>query len=171
MKFRARLGVATLIAASLAGGIAAADDAKKSIAVFDVNFIDSSTEGDINGVRQDEVERLKKFDVQLREKLEEAGYELVDLAPVGERIERTLNTAQCNGCAVDMGKELNADLVVTSEIQKVSNLILAINIAVYDVETENMIRIGSADIRGNDDRSWLRGQKWLLENRILTEKP
>jgi len=160
----AALGVCTAI-------VPAHADDTKTMAVFDVTFIDTSTEGQLNGVREDEVERLKKFNEQLHQKLMEAGYELVDLTPVAEEIARTTNPAQCNGCAVKMGKELGADLVVTSEVQKVSNLILAINIAVYDVDSKKLIRIGAADVRGNNDNSWLRGQRWLLKNRILKEKP
>ena len=158
------------LAVSGFGPVALASDAK-TIALFDTHFNDTSTEGQMNGVREDEVVRLKLFDDTLREKLEEAGYELVPLDPVTEELERVANPANCNGCAVRMGEELGVDLVFTSEVQKVSNLILAFNLAVYDVETKKLIRIGSADIRGNNDESWLRGQRWLLKNRILTEKP
>ena len=42
-------------------------------------------------------------------------------------------------------------------MQKVSNLILNINIYVRDAETGDLVAAASADIRGNTDKSWSRG--------------
>lgn len=154
-----------------AAGVPANAQNAKRVALFETHFNDTSTEGDLNGIRDDEHARLELFDDTLRQKLTEAGYDLLDISPLAEEIDRIVNVANCNGCAVRMGEKLDADLVVTSEVQKVSNLILAINLAVYDVKTGKLIRLGSADIRGNTDTSWLRGQRWLLKNRILTDKP
>ncbi|MCP4410012.1 MAG: DUF2380 domain-containing protein [Gammaproteobacteria bacterium] len=47
-------------------------------------------------------------------------------------------------------------------VQKVSNLILNINVYIADVETNQFIFIKSVDIRGNTDKSWTRGLNWLL---------
>lgn len=141
----------------------------RTLALFPTHFNDTSTEGAINGIREDETARLALFDEALAEAMEGAGYDLAVLDPVEAQMDRTANVANCNGCAVRMGRELGVSHVMTAEVQKVSNLILALNVALYDAETGELLRLGSADIRGNDDRSWLRGQRWLLKNRILKE--
>ena len=48
-------------------------------------------------------------------------------------------------------------------VQKVSNLILNINLEVRSASGVTRYR-GSVDIRGNPDKSWLRGARRLAEN-------
>ena len=55
-------------------------------------------------------------------------------------------------------------------MQKVSNLILNINLQVRDVGTGRLVAAGSVDIRGNTDESWRRGVAYLLEHRILRQR-
>jgi hypothetical protein len=52
-------------------------------------------------------------------------------------------------------------------VQKVSNLILNVNIYVRDVATENLVARMSADFRGNTDESWSRAVEYLVRNRLL----
>lgn len=146
-----------------------AADAPKRVAIFDVTFLDTSTEGAYGGVREDELARLAAHNAGLRAAFEERGYELLALDPVQDVIDRTVNPAQCNNCEIRMGKTLEADLVVTSEIQKVSNLILTFNIMVRDVKTGQRVRAGAVDIRGNNESSWKRGLSYLLRNRIFRD--
>ena len=47
-------------------------------------------------------------------------------------------------------------------VQKVSQLILNINVVIRDVETGNVMPAGSVDIRGDTDESWTRGVAYLL---------
>jgi uncharacterized protein YeeX (DUF496 family) len=51
--------------------------------------------------------------------------------------------------------------------QKVSNLILNMNIYVRDASTGATIVGMSADMRGNTDESWSRTLDWLVRNRLL----
>jgi hypothetical protein len=54
-------------------------------------------------------------------------------------------------------------------VQKVSNLILNINIRVSEAASGKVIAAASADIRGNTDESWTRGVEWLVKNRLLAK--
>jgi hypothetical protein len=47
-------------------------------------------------------------------------------------------------------------------VQKVSNLILNINVAIRDVATGHVIQAQSVDIRGNTDETWSRGLSFLV---------
>jgi hypothetical protein len=72
----------------------------------------------------------------------------------------------CNGCDVDLAREVGASISVTGWVQKVSNLILNINVVARDVKTGKTIGAGSVDIRGNTDESWSRGLSYLVRNRL-----
>jgi hypothetical protein len=52
-------------------------------------------------------------------------------------------------------------------VQKVSNLILNINVYMRDAESGRMTFARSVDIRGNTDESWQRGLDYLLRNYLL----
>ena len=62
-----------------------------------------------------------------------------------------------------VGQSLRRKRAVVAWVQKVSNLILNINVRISDVETGKALKSGSVDIRGNSDQSWERGLKFLLE--------
>ena len=51
-------------------------------------------------------------------------------------------------------------------VQKVSNLILNMNIYLRDVHTGHS-SAASADMRGNTDESWSRAMSYLVRNRLL----
>ena len=54
-------------------------------------------------------------------------------------------------------------------VQKVSNLILNINVYMEDAESGTMKFARSVDIRGNTDEFWRRGLDYLLRNYLLRE--
>lgn len=136
-------------------------------AIFDLELVDTSLEGDMAGPNPAETERLAMLSARLRERLDASEkFDAVDLAPVAETA-RAQNLQACGQCDIRMARELGADVSVTGTVQKVSNLILNINLYVRDAQTGAMIEAASADIRGNTDESWTRGLDWLLKNRIL----
>lgn len=147
------------LAATPAGAAAAA--------VFDFDFADTSLDATAPGVRPDEARRLILAGDTLRELLRESGIALVDLAPARERIERARPLRSCNGCELDLARELGAQLAVTGMVHKVSNLILTIDVMIRDVSTGAVLRTGRVDIRGNTDESWLRGVGYVVRNRLL----
>src|SRR3712207_7252814 len=49
------------------------------------------------------------------QRFEQEGFDLVDLAPVTEELDRTLNPANCNGCEVRMAERLGADYSLVGE--------------------------------------------------------
>jgi hypothetical protein len=137
------------------------------LAVFDFELIDTSLQGEINGPRTDEHDRLMRVGEQLRKELTESGkFQLLDISPVNAAAHGS-NLQACGGCDVQYAQKLGADLVITGVVQKVSNLILNINIYLRDVPTGRLITSMSADMRGNTDESWSRATNYLLRNRLL----
>jgi hypothetical protein len=137
------------------------------IAVFDFELVDTSLEGEVNGPRTDERDRLTRVGDQLRKELAESGkFRLLDIAPVNAAAHGS-NLQACGGCDVKYSRQLGADLEITGVVQKVSNLILNINIYLRDVHSGQLITAMSADMRGNTDESWLRALAYLVRNRLL----
>ena len=137
------------------------------LAVFDFEMIDSSLDGEMRGKRADEQERLMRTGDQVRKELGESGkFQILDIAPVNAAAHGS-NLQACGGCDVKLAGELGADLVMTGVVQKVSNLILNINLYLRDVHSGQLLAAASADMRGNTDESWSRATDDLVRNRLL----
>jgi len=137
------------------------------VAVFDFELVDTSLQGEMYGPRSDEHDRLLHAGEQLRNDLAASGrFQVIDIAPVNAAAHGS-NLQACGGCDVRFGEKLGADLVITGVVQKVSNLILNINIYVRDVHTGQLVAAASTDMRGNTDESWSRAMNYLVRNRLL----
>jgi hypothetical protein len=161
------LAAPCVLLTSLVAHVPAARGQDIPAAVFDFDLIDTSQEGASGAMRDDEARRLALMGEALRRMLGERGLAAVDLAPARARIDKARPVARCNGCDLDLARELGADLAVTGFVQKVSNLILNINVAIRDARTGAIVRAGSVDIRGNTDESWSRGISYLVRNRLF----
>lgn len=170
----AALLLAAMIGSVSSGSLAASPEPLRPgarVAFFGLAFIDTSTEGAYDGVRADQTARLTMLEEYTRAAFAERGFDLVDLAPVRAEIGRIANPADCNGCAADMAAKLGADYAVVGEVQKVSNLILSINLVVSAASDGAYVRGLAVDIRGNNDVSWRRGMRYILRNNIFKDGP
>jgi hypothetical protein len=130
-------------------------------------MVDTSLQGEVNGPRGDEHDRLMHVGDQIRKELRESGkFQSLDIAPVNGAAHHS-NLQACGGCDVKLAQQLGADLVMTGVVQKVSNLILNVNFYLRDVRTGALVAAGSADMRGNTDESWTRATEYLIRNRLL----
>jgi hypothetical protein len=137
------------------------------VAAFDFELVDTSLQGEVDGPRADEHDRLMRAGDQLRSELASSGkFQLIDIAPVNAAAHGS-NLQACGGCDVTLAQKLGADLAITGVVQKVSNLILNMNIYVRDVHTGNLAAVISVDLRGNTDESWSRAMSYLVRNRLL----
>src|SRR5262249_28431701 len=139
----------------------------QSVAVFDFELIDTSLEGAIRGARPDEQQRLARLSDQLRQLLRDsARFWLVDFTPT-PREALASNVQAFVGCDIQLARGIGAEMAITGTVQKVSNLILNMNIYVRDASSGATIAAMSADMRGNTDESWSRTLNWLVHNRLL----
>lgn len=141
--------------------------AVRSVAVFDFELIDTSLEGAMNGPRADEHARLSQISGRLRRWLAKSGkFQVIDIAPVAAKA-KAVHLQECGGCDADLARQVGARLSITGTVQKVSNLILNINIYVLNVATGHVMAAMSADMRGNTEESWTRSLDWLVRNRLF----
>lgn len=141
--------------------------ATERVAVFDFELVDTSLDGSMNGANSAETARLLKLAPRLREALAKSGrFDVVELGPVASVAHET-NLQACGGCDASLAKSVGAELSITGTVQKVSNLILNMNLYVRDSATKAVVATMSADFRGNTDESWSRALEWLIRNRLL----
>jgi len=122
---------------------------------------------------QAEVERIHLLDDIFREKLTGSGrFEIVDIPPdTVKDIASGPSISNCNGCQRKFAQRAGADWAAWGAVQKVSNLILNINVFMENIASGKMEFARSVDIRGNTDESWRRGLDYLLRNYLLREPP
>jgi len=136
------------------------------LAVFDLELIDTSVEGDAPSPMAVQ-ERLMRAGGELRRELAQSGkYEIVDIAPVHVAAHDS-NLQACGGCDVKFAQQLGADLALTGIVRKISNLILNISLFVRDVPSGRLVAAMNADLRGDTDESWSRAINYLVRNRLL----
>jgi hypothetical protein len=130
-------------------------------AVFDFELADQGIIGATDADRA----RLGPLSELLRSLLSDTGrYRIVSIDLVRGEMAKGPDLRRCNGCATEYAKKLGADVAITGDIQKVSNLILNINVYVYDLRDDVPARAYSVDIRGDNDISFDRGIRFLVRN-------
>jgi hypothetical protein len=156
-----------LAVAAVSFQVAAVAPVARSIAVMDCTLIDdnaSYNDADTNRIQQT---RIGMISDDLRAQLRERQlFRVADNAPASAMIAQLTATRDmnaCNGCELQVGRKLGVERVGVCWVQKVSNLILNINLRVEDVATGNAVFQRSVDIRGNTDLSWRRGVKALVD--------
>ncbi len=123
--------------------------------------LDLELTGDLGGPEfaAEHAARLRAESARLRQALARTGlYEIVDNAPAQDAIDH-LQSQQaflhdCNGCDLDVGRQLGADFVLVAWVDRVSGLILTLTYEIHVVKTEQIAARKSYDFRGDNDNAW-----------------
>lgn len=151
----------------VAGPPALSAEEPHRVAFFGFELINSSLEP----VSEAETARLGMLEDLFREKLDGSGrFRIVEIpADVQGEIAGGPEISNCNGCERGYATRAGAELAAWGTVQKVSNLILNINVYVTDAQSGAPFFVRSVDIRGNTDESWRRGLDYLLRNYLLRQ--
>lgn len=110
--------------------------------------------------------RIAALERQFTEQLAQTG--IFAFLPLSAATRETIAKGQplgsCGGCETDFGKKAGAGEVAWIKVQKVSNLILNMNVYMLDVNTQKPTFVHSVDIRGNTDEMWQRSLTYLIKN-------
>ena len=160
------LSITGFIAAVVFGGAAYAEPQR--IALLGVHF-QNDNEG-YEPTTDAERSRLKAISTAFKEQLAASGKYAFVPVPASEqqKIDAGQPVGACGGCEYDYGRNLNVGHVAWIRVQKISNLILNINVYMADVPTQKMTFIHSVDLRNNIDESWMRGLNYLVQNYLLS---
>ena len=142
----------------------------RSLAVLEFELVDDQNNPLTKAAQE---VRLRNATLQLQRELAQRQlYRVVDPAP-SQELQRKLRSQQeylyrCDDCAEQVGQLLGVDLVMATWVQKVSELILNLNVQVLDVKTQAVVFSKSVDMRGNQDETWTRAVSYLV--RDMAEK-
>ena len=171
MKMRVHFGSLSsfLLAAGLLffGPLAlAAESEPATLAVLGFDFVDDHPDLERAELLRP---RLAAIKTQLEKGLHEKGlYRVVDTVAAEDLInlQRANNEFlyRCNDCLADVGKRLGTRLVAVGWVQRVSELILNVNVSVQDSQTGVEVLSKSVDLRGNTDETWARGVNFMLRD-------
>jgi len=154
------LGLALFVTPVLAAPSETVSSRPKTL-VFDIYFDNTSMEP----VSEAERQRIKRVSEALRTALSQTDAYDVEFASDAD-FSSMRGTSQCSQEERALARKQQAKLVGCPWLQKVSNLILNLNLVIEDVETGKAIKGGSVDIRGNTDQSWDRALKYLMSEHI-----
>lgn len=82
---------------------------------------------------------------------------LIEKAGIGQ------NLHHCNGCELDVAKQLNADLILVPWIYRVSNLVLTLHVEIRDASTGRIVMKKALDFKGDNDTGWTRAIDYLMK--------
>lgn len=113
--------------------------------------------------------RLTLASTKLRESLAHTGlYELVDSAPAQNTLDELKSRYRylhdCNGCDLDLGRQLGADQVMVAWVNRVSGLILSLTYEIHDVATGQIAARKSFDFRGDNDTAWTHAIGYMVRD-------
>jgi hypothetical protein len=137
-----------------------------SMAVFPFEFLDTSGEAP----SPDRDARLKLATDTLSEALLKTGrYTIVDLHPFTAEIAAMPPRYKCGDCFLDVARKAGAQYAVVSVVHKVSTLISAMNMVVFDASSGALIADASGQIRGDTDEAYRHGVAFIVRNRLFDE--
>ncbi len=166
---RARFGLAlvALVAAfAFASSVRAADAAPDPLALIGFELIEEHPDASRHAAQQ---ARLKMIEDAFRTEVRARGlYTMVDNAPHQALIERVRGGVElvyrCPHCLAEIGEGMGVRYVAAGWVQKVSNLILNVNVEIREVGSNRVVLVKSVDMRGNNDDSWLRAVRYLVRD-------
>jgi len=159
--------VLLVLASSGIAGVTAGDQGLPRVAFFGFQLINTSPQP----TTPEETQRIRMLDDMFQRRLDASGrFKMVSIpTDLRGKIAAAPEISNCNGCERDFALEAGADWAAWGTVQKVSNLILNINIYMEDARANKMEFIKSVDIRGNTDESWQRGLDYMLRHYLFQE--
>jgi hypothetical protein len=150
--------IVAVFAVSIGSAAAAA-----ATAIFPFEIYDTSGEAP----QPDRTARLAMATRVLSEVLEKTGrYAPVDLGPYQAEIAATAPRYRCGNCFLPIARRAGAALAVVGVVHKVSSLISAMDIWIFDVATGKDVAHLSGQIRGDTAEAYEHGVRFLVRNRL-----
>ena len=140
--------------------------------------LDVEITGDLGGpeLAAEHESRLKVANAKLRDSLSRSGlYRLVDTASAQDTIDQLKSRYRylhdCNGCDLDIGRQLGANQVLVAWVNRVSALILTLTYEIHDVGTSQIVARKSFDFRGDNDAAWTHAIDYMVRDLKESRSP
>lgn len=162
VRWRALVGIALIAFAVMTHAAAP----KPKLVVLDVELT-----GDLGGpeFEAQHQARLNLASARLRESLSRTAlYQILDNAPAQQTIDELKSRYRylhdCNGCDLDLGRQLGADQVLVAWVDRVSGLILSFTYEIHDVASGQIAARKSFGFRGDNDSSWTHAIDYMVRD-------
>jgi hypothetical protein len=160
-------GFCGALAILIAGpAFAAAAPDKPKLVVLDIELT-----GDLGGPKftAEHETRLRMESDELRQELAQSGlYTVVDSTPAQPLITKLKSQQSylhdCNGCDLEIGRQLGANQVLVTWVDRVSGLILSLTYEFHDVSSGQIVGRKSYDFRGDNDSAWTHAVKYMVRD-------
>lgn len=179
--YRPRMRTLALLCLALAAGCVAranpvprepvAEGGEASSSAPRLTVLDVELSGDLGGPEfaAEHAKRLQMASAKLRDELQRSGlFRVVDNVPAQGLIDRLksehLHLYDCNGCDLDVGRQLGADEVLVSWVNRVSGLILTLTYEIHDVRKGDIVARKSYDFRGDNDTAWSHAIVYMVQD-------
>jgi hypothetical protein len=133
--------------------------------------LDMELSGDLGGpeLKAEHEKRLRMASERLRKELQATGlYQIVDTVAAQPHIDKLksqyLYLHDCNGCDLEIGKQLGADEVLVSWVDRVSGLILTLTYEIHGVRSAQIVDRKSYDFRGDNDAAWNHAIDYMVQD-------
>jgi hypothetical protein len=133
--------------------------------------LDVELSGDLGGpeLASEHQARLSLASTKLRQSLSHTGlYELLDISPAENTLDEVKSRYRylhdCNGCDLDIGRQLGADQILVAWVNRVSALVLSLTYEIRDVATGQIAARKSFGFRGDNDTSWTRAIDYMVRD-------
>lgn len=138
--------------------------AAEKVAVFDLEIHYGDLVPGAPQKMELEQQRLVMISDRLRAALSQSGrFDVLDVAPLRPKT-AAVNLQACGNCADDLARSLGARYAITGVVNKISELVLSMNVMVRDAKTGSPVTSAVVDLRGNTDESWRRAIDYLYRN-------
>ena len=148
-----------------------AEDQRPTVAVLPFTLIDTSLAGQVYGPQSVESARLRGARTEVAERLAAKGrFHIININKTTQETRKVAgkqSLLDCSSCDTEIARRLGADYVIVGWVQKVSDLILNMNVAFFAVKKPSDVAAASVSIRGDTNESWARGARYLVDNVLL----
>lgn len=125
------------------------------VIVLDLEMLGDTS---VEHLQENDAVLMKKFSQVIRQQLkQQAVFDVIDdkksMALIQQQGQRQF-LHRCNGCELDLGKQLGAKQIIVPWIFRMSILIQSLIIEIRDVETGRLILKAPYNFRGNTEKAW-----------------
>lgn len=137
-----------------------------SVAVLDIEMT-----GDLGGPEliPEHQARISRESAFMRAELAASGhFRIVDTQPaealVGRLKSEYLYLHDCNGCDLQIARDLGADEILIPWVNRVSALILTLTYEIHEASTGQIVARESYDFRGDNDAAWTHAIRFMVRH-------
>lgn len=144
---------------------------KRRVLLLDMQFDSSATAGQSKAMEKADRARLAKVAKRLTQRFAASPDYDVVVAPEISREIADYNLGACGRCELMLGKKAGADFVMVGSVQKLSAMLMNVQVIVYSVADGGAVAAGGGVIHSNTDADWMRAIDRIAGQKLGLPEP